>query len=135
LGNLDPSSGIKAHPFGSEKTRLVKSKGEWLRDLKYVGRKFEPNSLHPENDREVSYQGGLVVNATRDPKEFIFDKANVYALAIDYDKFKAKEMKKQKELGLVPHVDLEDYTGIPTGSGVFKLTKEDNKALYRHRKD
>lgn len=38
-----------------------------------------PNSLHLENldFYDPSYQGGLVVNATRTPKEFKFDKADV----------------------------------------------------------
>lgn len=38
--------------------------------------------------KDPSYQGGLIVNATRTPKSFKFDKADLYALAIDYDKFK-----------------------------------------------
>lgn len=130
LGSIDPSSGIKVHGFGGDKTCLVKSKGIWNKDLKYVGKRYEPDSLHPENEAK-SYCGGILANATRTPRDFRFDFSEIYALALDYDNYKANILRKDPEA----IVDLEDYSGVKYKGGLCKLTNEEKVYLKNHNKD
>ena len=77
--DLNPSieSGITIHNI-APKSQWVKQDGKWLTDLKFLGKKYLPNSLHPENEILNSYQGGLIANATRTPKNYKFEKARSF---------------------------------------------------------
>lgn len=50
-----------------------------------LGKRFLPNSLNPDNNKKLSYQSGLIENATRTPKNYKFMKALIFNEAIIFD--------------------------------------------------
>lgn len=124
LDNIDPSSGIKVHEEGPKRGD-IKLNGTFVKDYKLLGKIFEPNNLHPENLElyDPSYQGGLIANATRTPKEFKFTLADEFALTIAFDKYKERcERRKLEET-------LKGFFAEPTGSGMIKHI-ESGEGLY-----
>lgn len=107
--------------------------------MKFVGKTYEPNNLHPENLSQ-SYQGGLIVNSTRTPKDFKFDKSDVYGLAISYDQFKKQRSMELKNLGIDSTITLEDYMAAVVDEGILKVdsktgTGKIQSAFLSRRKD
>lgn len=67
LLNFSDESGIQAH-LEEPKSKWIKRDGQWLTDKKFLGKRFEPYSLHPENKGLIHSQGGIIANATRTQK-------------------------------------------------------------------
>jgi retron-type reverse transcriptase len=138
LKSLDPDSGIQAHITGEKGYTLDKENNKWIKDMKFVGKVFEPNSLHPEN-KDQAYQGGLLVNATRTPKPFKFDKADVFSLAISYDLFKRLKHLENRKKGITEAINLEDYLAAGADDGMLKIAKNGlgsiTSGLKSRRKD
>lgn len=65
-----------------------------------MGKKYEPNELHPENEQKLSYQSGIISTATRTPKNYKFTNGPVYNEAIVFDKIVEKYLEKNPELKL-----------------------------------
>lgn len=77
LDSICKESGIVAHKE-APKSRWIKYDGIWLHPLKFLGRKFIPNTLDSQNL-------GNVENATRSPKNYVFNMTKVLGLAIEFD--------------------------------------------------
>lgn len=85
LANLNPLSGIQSH-VTAPKSQYIKRANVWQLDLKFLGKRFEPWSLHPENKHLTHTSGGIIANATRTPKEFKFTQSDIFTAAVLYDK-------------------------------------------------
>lgn len=101
--NFPLNSGIRAHKEGV-KSKWVKKNGEWIIPLKFTGKKYIPKSLlasefvDPNNKtfENANVNGGLIVNATKNPKTFIFDKSKAFSLATLFDKWYLLKNKVRK---------------------------------------
>jgi hypothetical protein len=115
LDNINPESGIKVHK-SAPKRGDIKVEGKFIKDYKFVGKVWESNDLHPENLElgDISYQGGIIANGTRTPKDFKFDLAQVYALAIAYDNYIENCIQQGIE------GSIEDFYKQPKTLGVMK---------------
>jgi len=102
--NFPIESGIKAH-IDNEKSKWVKFNGNWLIPLKFAGKKFIPNKLNPDQLKTAlsesknlfknfdDVQDGKLTNATKKPKDFIFDKARLFGLAVEFDSWYEEQKK------------------------------------------
>lgn len=59
--------------------------GEWKQDSKFLGRVFEPLSLHPENRDLLQTSGGVFCNRTKISKPYKFQNGDLFNKAILYD--------------------------------------------------
>lgn len=96
--NFPIESGIKAH-IDNEKSKWVKYDGNWKIPLKFAGKKFIPNILNPMNSNSPAtlsqetfensndIQDGTIINSTKNIKNFIFDKARLFGIAVQFDKW------------------------------------------------
>jgi hypothetical protein len=77
LNSISKDSGIVAHTT-PPKSKWVKYDGKWLCNLKFLGREFIPAKLDSQSLGEFK-------NATRTPKDYTFNLAEILGLAIEYD--------------------------------------------------
>lgn len=90
--NFPINSGIIAHPEG-EKSKWIKQDGKWLNSLKFTGKRFTPHCLQEAqgisslSKSNGNIQDGLISNATKTPKPFLFDKTKAFGLASLFDKW------------------------------------------------
>lgn len=83
LGNINKQCGISVHPEG-EKSSWVKYNGTWKKPLKFLGMKYIPNTL---SENKVENE---LVNATKTPKPFTFERKELFNIVIEFDKWLAK---------------------------------------------
>lgn len=77
LNSISKDSGIVAHTT-PPKSKWVKYDGKWLNNLKFLGREYIPDNL-------TSQSLGEFKNATRTPKDYVFNLAEIIGIAIEYD--------------------------------------------------